>query len=150
MNRLPVRFVLFGSLLLPSCLRELPPTAPFRTYQPVELHDGWTLARPEDEGINADSLTSIYRELQNDSKKYWMARSMSVFRNGKLVAESFFKDDADRTSQRPVWSCTKSVIGLLVGIAVDRGLIASVDDPLSRYLGPELTQHPDKQAITIR
>lgn len=38
------------------------------------------------------------------------------------------------------WSMTKSIVGLLTGIAVGRGLIASIDDPLEKYI-PRLRGH---------
>lgn len=137
-------------LLAGSCLQEDRQKVPFVTYQPIPLTDAWPIVTPQAAGINADSLTATYRELQNDPDSYWQARSMSVFRNGRLVAESYFKDETDRTVPRPVWSCTKQVMGILIGIAIDRGLIRSVNDPISTYLPDALKNHPDKQAITIR
>lgn len=46
------------------------------------------------------------------------------------------------------WSMTKSVLGLLVGIALDEGKLASVDDPLEKYVRP-LQGHPFAD-ITLR
>lgn len=71
-----------------------------------------------------------------------------VFRNGKLVAESYTKEDADRITPRAMWSCTKQVVGLLTGIALEKGLIHSVDDNIGKYL-PETVDYPDKKDITI-
>lgn len=39
------------------------------------------------------------------------------------------------------WSMTKSIVGLLVGIAINEGLIFSIDDPVDKYV-PELQAHP--------
>jgi len=41
-------------------------------------------------------------------------------------------------------------MGVLTGIAVDKGLISSIDDPISMYLETELIGHEDKNDITIR
>ena len=46
------------------------------------------------------------------------------------------------------WSMTKSVVGLLVGIALDEGKFASVDDPIEKYV-PPLQGHPFA-GITLR
>ncbi len=46
------------------------------------------------------------------------------------------------------WSMTKSVVGLLVGIALDEGEFASVDDPIEKYV-PPLQGHPFA-GITLR
>lgn len=141
---------LMAGLLLSSCLQEDPQKKPFTSYGPVLLTDGWQLSTPAAEGIDADSLTSIYRAIQNDPSRYWQVRSMTVIRNSKLVAESYFKNADDRTDRRPIWSCTKQVVGLLVGIALDQKLIQSVDDPINKYIPDKLTGYPDKRAITIR
>ena len=77
----------------------------------------------------------------------WQIRSLLVFRNNKLVAESYMKDKDDQTTPRAIWSCTKQIIGILTGIAVDKGLI-SVGDKISDYL-PRASQYSDKKDITI-
>lgn len=75
--------------------------------------------------------------------------SLLIQRNGTLVVERYFNGVR---GARPanVKSAAKSVISALVGIAIDRGLIASVDTPIVTYF-PELKQDPDprKRRITI-
>jgi CubicO group peptidase (beta-lactamase class C family) len=39
------------------------------------------------------------------------------------------------------WSMTKSIVGLLIGIAVDQGKITSIDDRVDKYV-PQLVDHP--------
>ncbi|MBK7118028.1 MAG: beta-lactamase family protein [Comamonadaceae bacterium] len=56
-----------------------------------------------------------------------------ILKNGQIVAERYRygrQDDARFLS----FSMAKSVTSLLVGIALDKGLIASLDDPASRYV----------------
>jgi CubicO group peptidase (beta-lactamase class C family) len=133
--------------LLSSCLEEDELKKPFVSYTPFELHDGWILSSPEIEGINSQQLTEIYSEF-HANQDIWQVRSLLVFRNGKLVAESYTKDDTDQTTPRAMWSCTKQVVGLLTGIALEKKLINSVNDSISRYL-PETADYPDKRKITI-
>jgi CubicO group peptidase (beta-lactamase class C family) len=135
---------------LTSCLKEDLQKQPFSTYAPISLNDNWQISTPSNEKINEQALADVYKEIQNDPDRYWQVRSMSVFRNGKLVAESYFKDPTDRVNQRPFWSCTKQVLGVLVGIAIDKGLINSINDPIKKYLPNETQNYPDKQDITIR
>jgi CubicO group peptidase (beta-lactamase class C family) len=56
-------------------------------------------------------------------------RSLLVSVDGTLVAERYYHGAAPgRTTN--IKSASKSVISALVGIAIDRGLIKSVDDPI--------------------
>lgn len=133
--------------VLSSCLQEDELKKPFVSNTPNELHDGWNLSSPENEGIDARKLEEIYTDFHND-QDIWQARSLLVFRNGNLVAESYTKDDFDQSTPRAMWSCTKQVVGLLTGIAIEKGLIESVNDSIGRYL-PETENYPDKKNITI-
>ena len=134
-------------LFLTSCLREDELKRPFDSYTPVILNDGWEISLPVNEGIDAAQLTEIYRNFHADPD-IWQARSLLVFRNGRLVAESYTKDDNDRFTPRAVWSCTKQVVGLLTGIAIEKGLISSVKDSIGNYL-PETEKYTAKENITI-
>jgi len=142
--------VLVLTILLISCLKEDLQNTPFVAFTPKEIGDDWSIGTPDEVQIDNEQLTEIYKEIQNDANLYWQVRSMIVFRNEKLVAESYFKTDEDRTVARPVWSCTKQVLGILIGIAIDKGLITSVDEPIGTYLSDELKNYPDKQNITIK
>jgi CubicO group peptidase (beta-lactamase class C family) len=134
-------------LLLTSCVKEDDLKKPFISFTPEELNDGWNISSPENEGVDSLQLSEIYREF-HARQDIWQARSLLVFRNGKLVAESYTKEDADQITPRAMWSCTKQVIGLLTGIALEKGLIHSTDDNIGQYL-PETDDFPDKKNITI-
>jgi CubicO group peptidase (beta-lactamase class C family) len=135
-------------LLFSSCLKEDELKKPFVTYVPRQINDGWQISSPENEGINPFSLAEIYRSFHND-ENIWQVRSLLVFRNGKLIAESYTKDENDITTPRAIWSCTKQIVSLLTGIAIDKQIIQSIDDPISDYL-PETELNPDKKNIQIR
>jgi CubicO group peptidase (beta-lactamase class C family) len=135
-------------LITCSCLKDEDSKKPFVSYVPVNLTDGWEISTPENEKIDAQLLTSVYTDFHN-RKDNWQARSLLVIRNGKLVAESYTKDDNDRTNPRLIWSCTKQVVGLLTGIALEKGLISDITDPISKYI-PEANNHSDKKDITIQ
>lgn len=68
---------------------------------------------------------------------------------GRLVVEAYYNGmDADRPIN--LKSVTKSLNSAMVGVAVDRGWIGSVDDPVARYLPDVFAAHPDKGAVTVR
>jgi CubicO group peptidase (beta-lactamase class C family) len=140
-------FILFLILISTSCMKEEELKIPFSSYIPPQVSDGWQISTPAAEGIDPDELAQVYREFHADDD-LWQVRSLLVFRNGKLVAESYTKDVTDRTTPRAIWSATKQVVGLLTGIAIENHLINSIDDPISDYLN-ETEIYEDKKNITI-
>ena len=134
------------SLVLVSCLKDDPLKIPFQSYSPQNLADGWEIAEPDNVEIDEEALKEVYRYVHEDDN-LWQIRSLLVFRDNKLVAESYMKNPDERTTPRAIWSCTKQVIGILTGIAVDKGLI-SVNETLLDYL-PQVAQYPEKSMITI-
>ena len=75
------------------------------------------------------------------SGAYRNVHSVIIARNGKLAVEEYFpRTEGDRREQAlrrasPVesTSATKSVTSILIGIAIDRGLIRGVDEKLSTF-----------------
>lgn len=76
--------------------------------------------------------------------------SIVVMQDGEIVFERYF-DDGGPDALRNTRSVTKTVTGMLAGIAVDRGAIASVDTPLLSFFPGRDIAHPDprKAEITI-
>lgn len=63
--------------------------------------------------------------------------SFMVVHRGRVLAEQYPGRFAGHGVRFQCYSLTKSVTSMLVGIALDRGEIASIDDPVTRYR-PEL------------
>ena len=59
-----------------------------------------------------------------------------VIRDGQIVHEQYRNNSDDRT-RFVSFSMAKSITSILIGIAVDKGLIPSIDDPVTDY-APEL------------
>jgi CubicO group peptidase (beta-lactamase class C family) len=77
--------------------------------------------------------------------------SVLVAQRGRLLYEGYF-GGADAATGLDTRSATKTVTGMLVGIALDRGQLPGVDAPVLRYLAlPRPLQNSDsrKQAITL-
>ena len=77
-------------------------------------------------------------------------RSLLVSHNGALLLERYY-GGARATQPANIKSASKSVIAALVGIAVSKGLIKSVDQPIVDFF-PELARDPEpkKRDITIQ
>ena len=73
-------------------------------------------------------------------------KGVVILRHDKLISEAYFNGDTVNTLH-DIRSATKSITALLMGIAIERRLIRSVDDPIALYL-PGLPQD-GKQKITI-
>ena len=94
-----------------------------------------------DKSMEFDALNFSHKGKKQALKDYLndvRATSLLVIKDGNISHEQYFYG-ADQDSKFIVFSTTKSIVSLLVGIAVDEGLIKSVDDRLTDYL-PELSQ----------
>ena len=77
-------------------------------------------------------------------------KCLLVSRNGVLVGEEYFNNDG-RDSLYHIRSVTKSVVSILFGIAVDRGLIRSLDLTVKDLLGEYVdSMSAATGSITIR
>jgi CubicO group peptidase (beta-lactamase class C family) len=68
-----------------------------------------------------------------DLSDYGEITSVVVSRGGEIVVEEYLEGDAD--SARNTRSVTKTVAGMLLGIAIDRGLVPGVEASLAELLG---------------
>lgn len=59
--------------------------------------------------------------------------SFLVIRHDSIVFESY-REGWNDTLTSNIYSATKTIVGLLAGIALDEGKIHSLDDPVSRYI----------------
>ena len=148
MKKIILPLIISVCLGLSSCLKEEDMKAPYQGYNPVDISDGWILSDPAAENLDPIELDKIFRDVYADDAN-WMTKSLCVFRNGKLLAECYFKDEADRTNVDAIWSCTKQLNAIITGIAIDRGYISSIEDPIDKYLPEYIEKYPDKKGILI-
>ncbi|GKQ53657.1 serine hydrolase [Bradyrhizobium sp. Ce-3] len=109
---------------------------------PAALDDGWSIASPDSVGMDGERLCGIAARLNLRSTE---VHSVVVARHGKLVFEQYFtgldqpwgqpegRTEFTATTKHDMRSATKSVTALLVGIAIDRKLIASAVEPVVKF-----------------
>lgn len=136
-------------LILSSCLKDEPFKNQYAGFEPNAIGDDWIISTPEQEGIDREILDRTYRLLYSD-KRFWMARSMLVIRNGKLVAEAYPHDPADRNQFANIQSCTKSFTSIMMGIAIQNGIEIDVNDKLYNIYPELFDGDVRKREITIR
>jgi CubicO group peptidase (beta-lactamase class C family) len=66
-------------------------------------------------------------------RAYGEITSVVVARGGEVVVEEYLDDDAE--TLRNTRSCTKTVAGMLLGIAIERGIVSGVGPSLADLLG---------------
>jgi CubicO group peptidase (beta-lactamase class C family) len=110
----------------------------------IEFHS-WETATPEQAGLNPELLDSLDKLLAVTDHKI---NSLLVLKEGKLIIEKYFEGihldtsnisldfhqrSFDRESLQFAASVTKSINSILVGIAVDKSYIKSIDEQVVSY-----------------
>ncbi|MCB1053719.1 MAG: serine hydrolase, partial [Acidobacteria bacterium] len=104
----------------------------------------WPVATPEAAGFDRALLMACFEKASSAGLD-----SLSVYRNGALVGESYFHGFS-AASPHHVRSVTKTVTALLIGIALERGDLESVDQPIGPFFADEAPNlSAEKAAITI-
>lgn len=76
------------------------------------------------------------KEILQDIFKKTKTVAFLVIRNDSIINESYFKE-YDEASIVASFSMSKSITSILIGCAIDDGLIQSIDEPITNYI-PEL------------
>ncbi len=109
--------------------------------------DDWQVSTPEAQGLDPLPVAEMYYRAAQLETIY----SLLVIKNGYLIAEDYFKAGSIDKKDR-LQSVTKSYTSALVGIALEQGYLASVDQKMMDFF-PELADQisdPRKNRITIR
>ena len=77
----------------------------------------------------------------------WDTRSFLVIKDDKIIFEKYFQNHTDTTHSNS-FSAAKTVVGLLIGCALDDGKIKSLDESVGNYL-PEFKKR-GREIVTIR
>lgn len=104
----------------------------------------WRVSSPEEHDIDAGRLEAAKAYAFADGRN---TQSVVIVRGGEIVAE-WYAPGADADSWAASWSVAKSFVGAAVGVAIDEGLIPSVDEPMTSYY-PEWKGSP-RADITLR
>ncbi len=111
--------------------------------------DGWPTTNAETVGLSASKLQDMESAIRADQFK--KITSVVIARHGKLAYEGYF-GGTDENTLMETRSATKSITSMLIGIAIDRGLLASVDTPVLPFFRdkqPLQNSDPRKEKITV-
>jgi CubicO group peptidase (beta-lactamase class C family) len=149
----PAAFTLAAGLLVASVLcvaaqtpQEAKAQTPHLCGAPLALNDGWPIDTPDAQGFDRSRLCRLADRLREADDVH----SVVVARHGRLVFEQYFAgydepwghDDKryefDAKMKHDMRSVSKSVVSLLIGIAIDRKMIEGIDASALQFF-PEMT-----------
>jgi CubicO group peptidase (beta-lactamase class C family) len=148
-----------GAALAPVTALPVSAEPPDNCGLPAARDDGWPVASVNDEKrIDRDALCRMADRLSSSANVH----AVLIARGGKLVFERYFRGSDEVHGRRlenvtfdadtlhDAKSVSKSVASLVLGIAIDRGLLGSINDPILSFF-PELSdlRSPEKERIRL-
>lgn len=115
-----------------------------REYWPTA---DWRSSMPNEQAMDEVILNEIDDHVKKNLSK---TSSVLVIRHGYIVFERYY--DRDPTEQRSLWSATKGVLSLLVGMAIDLGHLLGIDEKMMNFF-PEFADdglNPSALKVTLR
>jgi CubicO group peptidase (beta-lactamase class C family) len=110
--------------------------------------DGWVNATPEDHGMDSEKLQDAANHIEDESLPI---QFLLIIKDGYLVFERYFNSYYKPDKKENLWSGSRGVTGILFGMALDKGLIDNITQPIIDFF-PEITianLTPWKERITI-
>jgi CubicO group peptidase (beta-lactamase class C family) len=138
-----------------------PPSANYVYTQPVQLNDGIKTGNLFNAKMDSSKIVKLTKLILTDT--FPNIHSLLIVKDNKLVYENYFAGK-DQVSGKKLGyiehgindlhdcrSISKSIVSACIGIALQKGLIKSVDEPVFNYF-PEYKKFNDsvKDRITIR
>jgi CubicO group peptidase (beta-lactamase class C family) len=111
--------------------------------------DDWASGTLESAKLSAAPFAAMEKAI--GAGEFKKITSVLIARNGKLVYENYF-GGAVASDLRNTRSATKTVTGMLVGIAIDKKLLSGVDAPVLKFFADKKPfENPDarKEKITV-
>jgi len=115
---------------------------------PEFIEGGWKTGNIADFGLDSTRIQQFSEQVLEE--KYPNLHSMLIIKDDVLVYEEYFYGH-DRDDAHHIYSNGKGLTSLSIGIAIEEGLIGSLDTPIYKYF-PEysvLKEDSDKKNITV-
>lgn len=127
------------------------------TRAPIELATSapgsrsaiWRVSSPEAQGMDSYLLVELLKQIENEGHDI---DAIIIARNGAIVLEAtVFPFSIFPEARHDLFSCTKSVISILIGIAIDKGFIRSVDQKVIDFFPQNQIKNLDerKRSMTV-
>lgn len=99
------------------------------------------------QSVERPDLNAIFQKADQIER----VRTLIIHQKGETLEEKSF-DGRNLSHPFNIKSASKSIIGLLTGIAIEKGFIPSIEEPIKTYFPDYFEENPDslKESITIR
>ncbi len=145
------RYLLLGivAVIVAGCARGALTQAPAATQVAATCWPtaGWRSSTPEEQGMDSDLLSAMLGEILEED---YEIDSVTIIRNGYMVVDAR-THPFNSTSKHNIYSCTKSVVSALIGIAIDQGYIEGLQQSVLSFF-PQRTivnRDANKEAMTL-
>lgn len=98
--------------------------------QPRQLNDGWQTADLRNRNADLSVITSFFNQMKTEAH---LVHSILLVKDDLLLVEEYF-NKYQWSSKQDLRSVTKSIRSILLGIAIDKGYIDDVNDPVLNYI----------------
>lgn len=116
--------------------------------KPEQIDDGLKTASIYDKNINSNALINLVEEII--IQMYGRMESLLILKDNKLIVEEYFYG-YDRTQTHNIYSCTKSITSLLMGMILDRHKNINTDQSLFRFFPQyDFLRTENKAQITLQ
>ena len=156
-----LRYVILSALLA-ACdgggdgVPDESPDSAYRYAPPAVTHDGWPVAHAAEKGLDPASFEDMVAAV--DRGEFPNIDAVAVARSGELVFDRVFRTSLDAEDRRvgnadiavhAQFSATKSIMSLLVGIAIDDGIFAGVETAYLDFFDYPSLDNPDPRKAEI-
>ncbi len=133
-------------LLLTGCSQADQALEPIATEVGWPTH-GWPTTPPEAQGMDSRVLAAMLETIRDENHAI---DSVTVIRNGYLILDAAVYP-YDTNSKHIIHSCTKSIVSILIGIAIDQGYIGDVQTPVLEFFPDRIFDNldPNKESMTL-
>lgn len=107
----------------------------------------WQTSTPEEQGMNTNKFIEMvqFYEKEHAKNENITIDSVTIIRNGYVVADIYFNPLYPKDTEHIIHSCTKSIMSALIGIAIEGGYIKSVDVPVIDILNDKNIENADER-----
>lgn len=124
-------------------------------YEPIEPEywptDDFSTSTPEEQGMDSTMLLDMldYYHEQHAKNPTISIDSLSIIRNGYLVADIYLNPMYPKDKLHVIHSCAKSITSALIGIAIEQGYIEGVDVPVIEFFKDKNIEMTDPRMAEV-